>query len=116
MSHFAEINDDNIVTRVLVGNSNLPEEGKQWFENNLGGRWVQTSYNGTIRKNFAGAGYTYNEGLDAFVPPKPYASWQLNEESCLWEAPTQRPDDEFYYKWNETELSWELEETQGPEA
>jgi hypothetical protein len=88
MSHFAEIDENNIVTRVLVGDNNDPagDEGYSWFVNNLGGRWVQTSYNANFRKHYAGVGFTYDEALDAFIPPKPTeGNWTLNTELCIWE-------------------------------
>ena len=92
MSHFAEIDKNNIVIRVLVGDNNDPngDEGYQWLVENLGGRWVQTSYNATIRKNYAGIGYFYNETLDAFIAPKPIeGEWILNETTCKWEKVTE---------------------------
>lgn len=86
MSHFAEIDKDNIVLRVAVGDNNDPngDEGYQWFVDNLGGTWVQTSYSGSFRKNFAGIGFTYDEDRDAFIPPKPEGNYILDEETCLW--------------------------------
>lgn len=87
MSHWAEIDKDNVVLRVTVGDNNDPDEGYQWLIDNLGGTWIKTSYNGNIRKNFAGIGYTYDESRDAFIPPKPFDLWILNEDTCLWEAP-----------------------------
>jgi len=89
MSHWAEIDENNIVLRVLVGNNSEPDEGEA-FMNSLGGTWVKTSYNGTIRKNYAGIGYTYDEDLDAFVPPKCHNVAVLDEETALWtcEDPT----------------------------
>jgi hypothetical protein len=86
VSHFAEIDKDNIVLRVAVGDNNDPngDEGYQWFVDNLGGTWVQTSYSGSFRKNFAGIGFTYDEDRDAFIPPKPEGNYILNEETCLW--------------------------------
>jgi len=106
MSHFAELDDNNIVTRVLVGDNDAPNEGYDWFVENLGGRWVQTSYNSTIRKNFAGIGFTYDEELDAFIPPKPFDSWELDEETCQWEPPIPYPTDGIIYTWDEAELDW----------
>jgi hypothetical protein len=106
MSHFAELDENNIVLRVLVGNNDLPNEGYDWFIENLGGRWVQTSYSANFRKNFAGIGYFYNENLDAFIPPQPYMSWALNQETCLWEPPVPRPEDGKIYNWNEETLTW----------
>jgi hypothetical protein len=105
MSYFAEVDENNIVTRVLVGDNDFPNEGYDWFVENLGGTWIQTSYNSTIRKNFAGIGYTYNLELDAFISPKPFESWELDEETCQWQAPTPKP--EGNYAWNEETLSWE---------
>ena len=105
MSHFAEIDDNNVVIRVLVGDNDLPNEGYDWFVENLGGRWVQTSYNATIRKNFAATGYTYDPERDAFISPKPYPSWLLNEETCQWQAPVSRPI-EGNYRWDEASVNW----------
>ncbi len=86
MSHWAEINTTNIVLRVLVGDNNDPagDEGYQWLLDNLGGTWLKTSYNGKIRKNFAGIGYTYNESIDAFVPPKCHEEATLDNNTALW--------------------------------
>ena len=87
MEHWAEINENNIVIRVTVGNNNDPvgDEGYQWLINNLGGTWIKTSYNGNIRKNYAGVGFTYDSVRDAFIPPKPEeGNWELDEETCLW--------------------------------
>lgn len=116
MAHWAEIDADNIVLRVLVGDNNDPagDEGYSWLVNNLGGTWIQTSYNTLagvhkeggvpLRKNYAGVGYKYDESLDAFIPPKPYASWLLNEETCQWEAPVARPAGSYY--WDESVVNW----------
>jgi hypothetical protein len=112
VSNFAEIDKNNIVTRVLVGNNDFPNEGYDWFVENLGGTWIKTSYNGTIRKNFAGIGYTYDQDRDAFIPPKPFNSWLLNEDTCLWESPIPYPTDGERYAWNEDETSWVLAEIQ----
>ena len=85
MAHWAEIDENNIVLRVTVGDNNEPDEGYQWIMDNLGGTWIKTSYNGNIRKNFAGVGYTYNESLDAFIAPQPdKGSWVLDENTCQW--------------------------------
>lgn len=86
MSHWAEIDENNIVLRVLVGDNNEPDEGEA-FMNSLGGTWVKTSYNGNIRKNYAGIGYTYDAGRDAFIAPKPECHPDLitlDEETCIW--------------------------------
>ena len=88
MSHWAEIDSNNIVLRVLVGDNNDPagDEGYQWLIDNLGGTWIKTSYNGNIRKNFAGVGYTYDPNKDVFIAPKPDGiGWTLNEETYRWE-------------------------------
>lgn len=107
MAHFAEIDENNVVLRVLVTDNNDPngDEGYQWLVDNLGGTWVQTSYNGNFRKNYAGIGYTYDEALDAFIAPKLYDSWVLNEETAQWEAPVAMPT-EGAYTWDETTTSW----------
>ena len=106
MSHFAELDENNVVTRVLVGDNNMPNEGYDWFVENLGGRWVQTSYSGSFRKNFAGIGFTYDEDRDAFIPPKPFESWEFNELTCRWMAPVPYPQDGRIYKWDEESLTW----------
>jgi hypothetical protein len=86
VSHWAEIDNTNTVIRVLVGDNNLPDEGET-FMNSLGGTWIKTSYNGTIRKNFAGAGYTYDETRDAFIAPEPDNQIGFDEETCQWIVP-----------------------------
>jgi hypothetical protein len=106
MSHWAEIDENNIVTRVLVGNNSEPDEGEA-FMNSLGGTWVKTSYNGTIRKNYAGIGYSYDSSRDAFIAPKPFESWELDEDTCRWEAPVAYPTDGKMYTWNEENTNWE---------
>jgi hypothetical protein len=108
MAHFAEIDENNVVLRVLVTDNNDPngDEGYQWLIDNLGGTWVKTSYNASIRKNYAGIGYTYDEALDAFIPPKPFASWALNEGTANWEAPVAMPQDDKMYIWDEDSTSW----------
>jgi hypothetical protein len=88
MAHWAEVDQNNVVLRVTVGDNNDPagDEGYQWLIDNLGGTWIKTSYNGNIRKNFAGIGYSYDQTRDAFIPPKPEeGSWVLNEDTCIWE-------------------------------
>jgi hypothetical protein len=104
MSHFAEIDNNNIVLRVLVG-PNYGDEGEAFF-NALGGTWVKTSYNGNIRKNYAGIGYTYDEDRDAFIAPKPYNSWLLDEDTCRWQAPVPYPTDGLMYQWDEELTDW----------
>jgi hypothetical protein len=120
MAHFAEIDENGIVLRVLVVDNAQENNGQDFLANTLGlgGTWVKTSYNtvggvhnngGTpLRKNYAGIGYTYDSVRDAFIPPKPYASWLLNETSCLWEAPVAMPTDGARYTWNEETTSWDL--------
>ena len=105
MSHWAEIDENNIVLRVLVGNNSEPDEGEA-FMNSLGGTWVKTSYNGNIRKNYAGIGFSYDEGRDAFIAPQPYASWILDEETCRWEPPVPYPTDGIVYNWDEETTDW----------
>ena len=109
MSHWAELDENNIVIRVTVGRNDDPngDEGYQWLIDNHGGRWIQTSYNGNIRKNFAAIGGYYDEVNDVFIPPKPYESWILNEELYIWQPPIPYPQDGFYY-WNQDEESWKL--------
>jgi hypothetical protein len=110
MSHWAKLDENNIVLQVTVGDNNDPigDEGYQWLINNLGGTWVKTSYNGNIRKNFAGIGHTYDLTRDAFIAPKPYNSWVLNEQTCNWDAPISKPQDNNRYIWNEQTLLWDL--------
>ena len=103
MSHWAEVNDDNVVIRVLVGDNNSPDEGQSFMES-LGGTWIKTSYNSTIRGTFAGAGYSYNEDEDIFVTPQPYPSWI--RVGSFWEAPIAKPEDDKLYEWNEETGTW----------
>lgn len=108
MAHFAEIDENNIVLRVLVVDDAHETGGAEYlaYDLGLGGRWIQTSYNGNIRKNYAGVGYYYNEYRDAFIAPKPFPSWLLDESTCRWEAPVAMPIDGAMYSWNETALTW----------
>ena len=118
MAYFAEIDNTNTVTRVLAVPDAQQERGQDFLAIDLalGGTWVQTSYNtlggvhangGTpLRKNYAGIGYTYNAGLDAFVPPKPFNSWVLNNDTARWDAPTPMPTDDKKYSWDEATTSW----------
>jgi hypothetical protein len=115
MAHFAQLDENNIVTQVIVVHNNelLDENGQEseargvaFCQSLLGGDWKQTSYNATIRKNYAGIGYTYDAGRDAFIAPKPFASWIFNEDSCRWNAPTSLPDNEKHYVWDEPTTSW----------
>jgi len=87
MSHFAEIDANNKVIRVLVGDNSMPNEGHDWLVENLGGTWIQTSYNNNIRFNFAGVGYTYDEVRNAFIAPEPQGNIGFNESTCQWIMP-----------------------------
>jgi len=115
MSHFAKVNN-GIVVQVIVAEP----EFFRTFVDSSPGEWIQTSYNtragvhlngGTpLRKNYAGIGFTYDHTLDAFIPPKPYASWVLNEDTCQWKAPVAYPSDDLKYSWDESTTSWVLQE------
>jgi hypothetical protein len=111
MAHWAELDENNLVLRVTVGDNDDPngDEGYQWLIDNLGGRWVKTSYNGSIRKRFAGVGFTYDEQLDVFLTVKPYASWVLDLDTYEWKAPVSKPEDEKEYVWDEELVDWVLE-------
>ena len=106
MSHFAEVNEENVVLRVLVCDNDYPNEGYDWLIENLGGRWIKTSYNANIRKKFAAIGDIYDEALDAFILPQPFSSWVLNKDTCEWEAPEPYPVDGKIYTWNEETTTW----------
>jgi hypothetical protein len=108
MAHWAELNDDNIVLRVTVGDNDDPngDEGYQWLIDNLGGRWIQTSYNANFRGRFAGIGDTYDKEKDAFLPPKSYPSWILDEELWQWKPPVTYPSTGSNYNWDEESESW----------
>jgi hypothetical protein len=114
MAHFCKL-ENGIVTQVVVVDnkdtsdaSGVEKEyiGAAFCERLLGGEWKQTSYNGNFRKNYAGIGYSYNADIDAFVPPQPFASWVLNNDTAQWEAPTAMPDDGQMYSWDENTTSW----------
>lgn len=109
MAHFAEITENNIVVRILVVPNEQEHRGQEFLADdlNLGGRWIKTSYNNNIRKNFAGIGFTYDEARDAFISPKPFTKWILNEDTCRWEAPVPYPQDEKQYWWNDNKGEWE---------
>ena len=109
VAHFAQIDENNIVTQVLVVPDNAEDRGQDYLANDLGlgGTWVQTSYNNRIRKNYAGVGFTYDAVRDAFIAPKPFDSWVLNEDTCRWEAPVAYPTDGVMYQWNEEKKDWE---------
>jgi hypothetical protein len=112
MSHFAKVNN-GIVESVIVAEAEFFDT----FVDNTPGEWIRTSYNtyggvhklgGTpLRKNFAGIGFSYDATRDAFIPPQPYESWTLNEETCLWECPVSYPDDGNMYQWNEETQTWD---------
>jgi hypothetical protein len=115
MAHFAKLDENNNVLAVHVVNNdvvtvngNESEQAGIDFLTELHGHtlWKQTSYNNTFRKHFAGIGFTYDVSRDAFIPPKPFASWTLNETTCYWEAPTAMPTDGKKYGWDEPTLSW----------
>lgn len=106
MSHFAEVDSNNTVLRVLVGNDDDPNEGYDWLVENLGGTWIKTSYNNRIRMNYAGVGYTYDPVEDWFVAPQPYPSWILTR-AAQWVAPVKYPTDGLVYQWNEEITDWE---------
>lgn len=109
MAHWAEIDQNNIVTRVTVGDNNDPDEGYQWLIDNLGGTWIKTSYNATtngFRKNYAGIGYLWDEDRDAFIPPQRFPSWTLDEETCNWVCPKPYPEDNKIYGWDEDAQEW----------
>lgn len=120
MAHFANIDENNIVTQVLVVGDDQEHRGQDFLANDLGlgGTWIKTSYNthggvhsngGTpLRKNYAGIGYTYDAGRDAFIPPKPFNSWVLDEDTCLWNAPTPMPTEGGPYMWVEDDLNWQV--------
>ena len=108
MSHFAKI-ENGIVTQVIVAEQDVIDSGL------VGTGWIKTSYNThggqhpegrPLRKNYAGVGFTYDSQRDAFIPPKPYASWVLNETTCLWDAPTPMPQDDKRYLWDEATTAW----------
>ncbi len=109
MAHFAEIDDAGTVLRVLVVPDEQEARGEAFLRDDLklGGRWVQTSYNATIRKHYAGIGSRYDKDLDAFVPPQPFVSWRLNKKTAQWEAPVPRPQAAGDWVWNEDERVWE---------
>lgn len=115
MAYFAKLDENNVVTQVIsIANSDTADVngvekehiGAAFCERLFGGTWKQTSYNANKRKNYAGIGFTYREDIDAFVPPKPYASWTLNETTAQWEPPVAMPEDDKDYLWDEDSQSW----------
>jgi len=116
MAHFAKLDENNVVTEVIVvGNKDTSDVngvekeyiGAAFCERLFGGTWKQTSYNANFRKNYAGVGFAYNASIDAFVPPKPFDSWVLNNTTANWEAPVAMPSDGKTYAWNESTTSWD---------
>lgn len=134
MAHFARIDENNVVTQVIVvdnKDTTDPHTGQEdeilgtaFCKKLLGGNWVQTSYNGNFRKRYAGLGYSYNKELDAFVTPKPFESWVLNNETADWESPigpapelTEEQKESFaHYVWNEENTEWNLVTPEPPAA
>jgi hypothetical protein len=112
MAHYAFLDNNNVVTEVIVGKdeTDLSHDWEQYYGTIRNQVCKRTSYNNNIRKNYAGIGYTYDEQRDAFIAPKPYASWILNETTCQWNAPTPMPDDGKVHSWNESTTSWVAEE------
>jgi hypothetical protein len=119
MAYFAKLGTGNIVEQVISINNSVITDANGVEQEQLGNDfinklyntrdvWKQTSYNNNIRKNYAGIGYTYDQTRDAFIPPKPFNSWILNEDTCRWEAPVALPDTENRYTWNEATVSWDL--------
>jgi hypothetical protein len=111
MAHYAFIDENNIVTEVIIGIDETELiEGKEpevWYSEFRGQLCKRTSYNGKIRKNFAGVGFTYDAGLDAFIAPKPFDSWVLDEATATYIAPVSKPEDGEHYIWNEEQQTWE---------
>jgi|TARA_R100001086_G_scaffold139742_1_gene73304 hypothetical protein len=121
MAHFAELDENNIVLRVVVVGDPHEADGENWCKNFFGtNNWKQTSYNTYMgvhlydgfarRKNYAGVGYSYDQALDAFIPPKIHGSWILNTDTCHYEAPIPHPDDGIAYDWNESTGAWDVRE------
>ena len=110
MAHFAQLDENDIVLQVLVVPNDQEHRGQEFLADDLGlgGTWVQTSYNGNMRKNYAGIGMKFDRVRDAFIPQQPYPSWILNEETCLWNAPTEMPVEEGkMFTWVEADLNWQ---------
>ena len=123
MAYFAKLGTGNIVKQVISINNSVITDANGVEQEQLGNDfinklyntrdvWKQTSYNNNFRKNYAGIGYQYDQMRDAFIPPKPFNSWILNEDTCLWEAPVAYPQDNNHYKWNESTLTWDIVEVQ----
>ena len=115
MAHFAKLGINNIVEQVIVVSNDIAiteQTGLDFINKlyNTNDIWKQTSYNNNIRKNYAGIGYQYDQQRDAFISPKPFNSWILNEDTCRWEAPVAYPQDDNEYRWNESTLTWDIVE------
>ena len=123
MAHFAKLGTGNIIEQVISINNSVITDANGIEQEKLGvdfinklyntrDVWIQTSYNGNIRKNFAGIGFKYDQARDAFIPPKTFNSWTLNEDTCQWEAPIDMPTEQLennqYYSWNESAINWEI--------
>ena len=112
MAHYAFLDNNNIVTEVIVGIDETEliagKDPEIWYGEFRGQICKRTSYNGKIRKNYAGIGFTYDSALDAFIAPKPYSKWILDEQTCQWVAPISYPSDGFTYVWNDNQGKWEL--------
>jgi hypothetical protein len=120
MAHYAQLDENNIVIEIITGNDEISSDElywENWYTQETGIVHKKTSFNTKggvhiegktpFRKNYAGIGYYYDSDRDAFIPPKPFPSWQLNEETCLWEPPFNPPDNEKLYRWNEEEYKWD---------
>ncbi len=120
MAHFAKIGSGSIVTQVHVLNNEVlmkdgvenEQQGVEFLQNLYNNRdlYVQTSYNSNFRKNYAGVGYRYDQTMDAFIPPQPHPLWVLDKDTCVWNAPTSKPDDGKKYYWDEDTTSWKEKE------
>lgn len=113
MAHYAFLDENNVVTEVITGRHEDEvvdgiSDWESYYGEFRGQRCVRTSYNGNIRKNYAGIGFVYDDVRDAFIAPQPYPSWLLNEETCRWEPPTPYPEDGLYYGWDEPSQSWQV--------
>lgn len=115
MAHFAKLENNTVVEVIVVSNNELLDEngieqeykGIAFCQSIFGGDWKQTSYNGSIRKNYAGIGFTYDSNIDAFIAPKPFPSWYLDETTCQWIPPTPKPiSDDIQYDWDEQSQTW----------
>jgi hypothetical protein len=119
MAHYAFLDENNIVTEVIVGvdETELIEglDPETWYGQFRNQTCKRTSYNGNVRKNFAGIGFTYDEELNAFISPKPFPSWKLDKRNCQWKSPIAYPTDGLDYNWNEQLVTWELVDFSGSE-